>query len=171
VSSSDTIAIGAAIIALLSVVISGGAFVVSWLAYQRDVGKLAFNYSNLVLNENFDDLSLVLEITNKGRRPVTVKAIRFYKIGKYLRFFERKELTNTVFLKTKEFLPGPIPQEIRRIPVKLEEGQTYSEDIHGLDEKTVLAVNETSGKNYWLRMDKVIKELKKQPDYHVFPKV
>lgn len=157
--------------ACAAIVLSILALFVSWRAYKRDVGRLELNFSNLVLREINNDLSVTLEVVNIGRRPITVKNIKVYKTEKHSRIFEKKTLAYTITAKINEMRSAPTAflVDIREIPAKLDEGHTYSERLHSLDETIKVEVTETKGKTYWLSMKKAIKELKKQGDYKIIP--
>jgi hypothetical protein len=97
VSSSDTIAVGAAIISTLSAIVSLFALFISWLAYQRDNGKLKLS---CVTEQSQDVFHLDISITNVGRRPVTLKNITYYKRVKWFLFLWKNEISDSDTIAT-----------------------------------------------------------------------
>jgi hypothetical protein len=156
----------AEVLAIASVFISLISLAISILNFRRDAGHLNFEFLNLVIFEK-DDLSsrMEVEITNKGRRSLTVRNYKVYKSEKRFIIFSKKTHLNTVELTKEDYDFNSSPQKLKKSPLKLEEGQNHTETIWNIKNIDLLAINETKGKSYKFNVNKIMEKLKKSDNY------
>ena len=137
---SDTISGAALAISII-------ALIVSWLAYQRDMGKLSLRFEASLEPSN---PNLVLYITNVGRRPVTIRSVNFFEGNRRVRWGKKHLFVGVVHADRNG-------KRVITQSTKLEEGQETDCPLSWLILFDFVEVTETTGRVYRLSLDKNIK--------------